>query len=197
LEKRLGPYHVDVARSLSHVGTALYELERYAEALAAHDLAQPIYEKTLGRHHVDVATSLNNIGTALCGLGRYSEALSAIQLAKRIFLTAYGLFYPHTATTLIHEATCHAHLQRLDDALRLYGEAKAVLSQLHGASSVPVLQVLLRIVGLQARTNERDASFSLREAERISRHHDGACESEIQRLVAETVGRGYYHSGDL
>ena len=85
-----------MAIDLNHVGRALSDLGRPAEALPLHQRALHIDEAALGPDHPRVATDLSYVGRALAGLGRAAEALPPRQRALRIREAALGPDHPLT-----------------------------------------------------------------------------------------------------
>ena len=59
--KTLGPYHPQVAKTLSNLGEVYRRQARYAEAEPYLQGAIAVLQRTLGDHHPQMATSLNNL----------------------------------------------------------------------------------------------------------------------------------------
>jgi tetratricopeptide (TPR) repeat protein len=69
--------------ALNNLGAALQEVQRFKEAITAHQDAATIYRETGDRH--GQGSALVNLGVALRNVGRFEEAITADQDAAAIF----------------------------------------------------------------------------------------------------------------
>jgi eukaryotic-like serine/threonine-protein kinase len=75
-EAEHGHAHADVAGALNSLGIVYLDLERSADAEAAHRRALELRRELLGPDHPHMAASLNNLAAALQNQGRLDEAES-------------------------------------------------------------------------------------------------------------------------
>lgn len=122
-EKSVGAAHPLVADAQSTVGNALARLERYDEAIEAHEKALEVRRSVLGDDHLKVAESRNNLGSVLDEAGRYAEAAPVLRRALAGYEAAFGADHPNTASTrtnlglaLLHEGDAEAALEALAPA---------------------------------------------------------------------------------
>ena len=83
-EENVGPYHHDVATSLSNLALLYYAQGHYSQAEPLNKRALKIYEKALGPDHPDVATSLENLAGLYRATNRDKEAEPLEERAARI-----------------------------------------------------------------------------------------------------------------
>ncbi|MGW8886630.1 tetratricopeptide repeat protein [Streptomyces sp. NPDC055749] len=69
----------------NNLGLALQNVDRYEEAMTAHETARTIYQTTGAQHSEGKAW--NNLGTALHLLGRHAEAITAYETARTLHRT--------------------------------------------------------------------------------------------------------------
>ncbi|MEV7372992.1 tetratricopeptide repeat-containing serine protease family protein [Streptomyces sp. NPDC090301] len=96
-----GSEHPDLAASLSHLGTQLFDAGMRAEGLAYTERAVEIKEQLASddpAHESDLAGYLSNLGIRLDGVGRAAEALATTDQAMEIFRRSV------TGHSVAHEA---------------------------------------------------------------------------------------------
>lgn len=130
-EQTVGEAHPLVADARSTVGNALARLERYDDAIDAHETALELRRAALGDGHLKVAESRNNLGSVLDEAGRYAEAAPVLRSALAGYERSFGPEHPNTASTRAN----------LGLALLHGGDAKAALEAL-----VPAEEALARVL---------------------------------------------------
>ena len=78
-EEAHGPRHAEVARDMSHVGNAYYELGRFDEAFDTFTEAHALEAHLLGAGHAHTATALASLGLVLVAQQKWAEALPLLE----------------------------------------------------------------------------------------------------------------------
>jgi serine/threonine protein kinase/tetratricopeptide (TPR) repeat protein len=129
-ERTLGPRHLEVARALSDVGSALAELGRAQESITYFDRARRLTAELLGPDHPQVAVYLVDRGEALNALHLYDEALDdnrrALEIWKAAGASGFSLATGDTALaeSLLGLDRTREATEHLEEALRLHEESK-------------------------------------------------------------------------
>jgi tetratricopeptide (TPR) repeat protein len=121
-QQTLGDDHLEVARSLGNVGSALEDLDRVEESVTYFDRARRLAVKLLGPDHPQVAEYLVERGEALNALHLYQEALEDNHHAVAIWQAA-GASRFQLACGLTGLAESLMGLQRPRDAVTYLEEA--------------------------------------------------------------------------
>jgi tetratricopeptide (TPR) repeat protein len=108
-QKRLSPYHPDLATSYNNIGTASRRMGDYSKALSSYEKALAIRQQSLAPDHPDLASSYNNIGIVYDNMGDYPKALSSYEKALAIRQQSLPLYHPDLAGSynnigLVYEA---------------------------------------------------------------------------------------------
>lgn len=106
LRERMDASPRDIAFSHHNIGSALYRLGRYSEALEEHKKALKLRED----NHLqkpDIAASLNWIGNDLLQLGRLEEAKKSLEESLNIRKTILGERHPDLAWALMSLSEYH------------------------------------------------------------------------------------------
>lgn len=88
------------ASALSRRVVALYNRQKYEEALPLAKRAAEIRRKLLGEDHVTVADDLINLGTVQMALKKYGDADSSLGRALQVYEKAFGSDNPALYTVL-------------------------------------------------------------------------------------------------
>ena len=144
----LGPSHPDVASTLTNLGNALHDMDRFDEALATYYEALALREATLGPDHPDVAVTLNNLGALHNTRGRGDEALAVLLRAQDIWARALGPDSPTLFNAGMNIANIYFAQDQRDRSLavleQLFARAERVLPQDH-----PLRLTLINNLGVQ------------------------------------------------
>lgn len=124
-EKKLNASVRDLAFSHHNVGSALYRLGQYDEALKEHSEALRLREDS-HQQKPDIAASLNWIGNDLIQLGRLPEAKENLEKSLAIRKKALGEHHPDLAWALISLSEYHEKMGELSRAVQLMQEAYAI-----------------------------------------------------------------------
>ena len=100
VEKLHGPYHHDVAISLSNLAFILTTQGQYAAAEPLYRRSLVILEKVLGPDHIELAQRLNNLAFVLNEQGQYSDAEPLYRRSLAITEKALGPVHPDLAASL-------------------------------------------------------------------------------------------------
>jgi serine/threonine protein kinase len=98
--KALGPDHLDVATTLSDLGTVAWRKGDFAKSKSLQEQALAIREKRLGPDSKEVASSLHNLGTLNYSQGNYSDARRLLERALAIREKVLGPEHADVASTL-------------------------------------------------------------------------------------------------
>jgi tetratricopeptide (TPR) repeat protein len=93
-EKRYGPEHMAVARSLTELALVLRDLEEPARARPLLERALAICEKRYGPDHWEVAIFLSNLARVLRDLGEAARARPLLERALAIDDRTFGPAHP-------------------------------------------------------------------------------------------------------
>ena len=128
-QKRLGPEHISVARTLDGIATVYIDQGKLEDAYDLDRQALTIAEKALGATHPSLTIFLNNMGNCLLFLGRYTEALESLERALDIATTTMGPEHPATIAPLDTLGEVLTALGRYDEALGALARAQANLDK--------------------------------------------------------------------
>jgi tetratricopeptide (TPR) repeat protein len=131
-ERRFGPEHLEVAKTLGILGGILQALGRDRKALDLARRALQIKERELPSDSLEVAQSVLAESSALDDLGRWSEALAGYQQAIPVAeehlpseSLSLGIFWGNLANTRLHLGDISEALELQEKALRLEQQADA------------------------------------------------------------------------
>src|SRR6266540_4067045 len=125
-EKRLGPDHLEVARSLNNLAHIYYIRGDYAKAEPLYQRALVIREKALGPDHLEVADSLNSLSTLYWMKGDYAKSELPQQRALAIREKMLGPDHPDLATSLNNVAGIYNFKGDYAKAEQLYQRSLAI-----------------------------------------------------------------------
>jgi tetratricopeptide (TPR) repeat protein len=154
---------LDVAESLSRLGTLYRKQGRYRRAEPLIKRALAIRETQLGPEHPDTAQSLNNLALLYQLIGRYDAAEPLYVRALAIYETQLGLEHPDTATSLNNLARLYKLIGRYDAAEPLFERALAIRETQLGPEHPDTAQSLNNLAGLYYSIGRYDAAAPLYE----------------------------------
>jgi tetratricopeptide (TPR) repeat protein len=120
----LGPYHMDVARSLGCVAKALVKLSESRVAVLKFGEAARIYEACDSTHHFDALSNSQSMAALLADLGDYTKAEARYEYVIGIRRSLHGNMNPSVARTLNDYAVVLAKHGKISDAIVQYQEAR-------------------------------------------------------------------------
>ena len=123
---KLGPDHVEVARTYHNMGTLHRDLGDYQQAKEYYERALSMQLNKLGSDHVNVACTYHNIGTLHRDLGDYQEAKRYYQRALFIRLNKLGPHHVNVACTYHNIGTLHRDLGDYQQAKEYYERALSI-----------------------------------------------------------------------
>ena len=119
-------------QDLNNQVEALYQKERYEEAVPFLAKAVKISQEVFGEVHPSTATSYNNLGSLYKALGKYEEALSLYQKTLAIQQEVLGEKHPETVTSYNNMGDLYEALGKCEEALPLYQEALTIQQEVLG-----------------------------------------------------------------
>ena len=96
---KLGPHHVDVAKTYHNMGNLHHHLSDHQQAKQYYERALSIRLNKLGSDHVNVASTYHNMGNLHHDLGDYRQAKQYYERALSIRLKKLGSDHVHVART--------------------------------------------------------------------------------------------------
>jgi len=111
-ESSLGPKHVEVARTLCHMGSLLTNMRSLQGAQETIRKTLSIQESVLGMKHVDTATSYLKLGNCFYCSGDQEAAANAYHEAQEIFESTLGAGHPDSIA-------CRQHYSMAQKAAKL------------------------------------------------------------------------------
>ena len=124
--KKLGPDHVEVARTYHNMGTLHRDLGDYQQAKEYYERALSMQLNKLGSDHVNVACTYHNLGTLHRDLGDYQEAKAYYQRALFIRLNKLGPDHVNVSCTYHNIGTLHRDLGDYQQAKEYYERALSI-----------------------------------------------------------------------
>jgi len=158
----LGPYHPDVAQSLTDLALLYLGQGKYERVEPFHQRAHTIFECALGPAHHHVATSLNNLAKLYLAQGRYEAAEILMQRALAIREQVQGPDHPDVANSLHHLADLAAAQGKYIEAEELYRRALNMREQSLGLTHPNVAETLhewARLYHTQGRDEQAEPLF--------------------------------------
>ncbi len=149
-QKRLGPDHISVARTLDGIATVYIDQGKLEDAYDLDKQALSIAENALGATHPSLTIFLNNMGNCLLFLGRYEEARVSLERALQIAEQTLGPEHPGTIAPLDTLGGVLLSLGRYDEALIFLGRARSNLDKA-GRKDNPDYATVLNDIGEVAR----------------------------------------------
>jgi len=127
LEKRLGPRHLAVGKTLDAMALVYFNLGKLEEARSFDEQAVSINEEVCGPVHPMVAIALNNLGNALWRLGRYEDARVSLERSLDIVVHTVGPDHVDAFVALDSIGSVLTSMHREDEALVVLKRARAIL----------------------------------------------------------------------
>jgi tetratricopeptide (TPR) repeat protein/predicted Ser/Thr protein kinase len=125
-EASLGPYNLEVATSLDHLGVTLVTLGHTVEARAYVERALAIRVQLLGPEHQRVAGTLDNLAVVMHAEGKYDEARATLERSLAIWRSVLGPDHIDVALPLsnlgavqLEQNDCAAALETFKAALAI------------------------------------------------------------------------------
>jgi CHAT domain-containing protein/Tfp pilus assembly protein PilF len=132
LERRLGPDHPDVSKSINGLAIIHTYKGEYSKAESLFQRALAIREKAFGPEHPDVAASLNNLALLYTNMGDYARAEPLQQRALAAREKALGPEHPDVAISLNNLAILYNYLGDYAKAEPLHQRALAIREKAFG-----------------------------------------------------------------
>jgi len=148
LEKKLSPYHPDIASSLNNLAEIYKAQGKYLKAEPLYKRALEIDEMVSGLDHPNTATSLNNLAKLYCVLGKYLEAEQLHKRSLEIKEKVLGPDHPSVATSLNNLAGLYYSQGKYLDAEPLYKRALEISEKVLGPDHPDVATSLNNLAGL-------------------------------------------------
>ncbi|KAJ7390193.1 hypothetical protein OS493_026703 [Desmophyllum pertusum] len=182
LLEKLGPEHVDVARTYNNLGSVHSKLGEPQREKECHDRALAILLKKLGPEHVDVATAYSNLGTVHRNLGELQQAKEYYDRALDIRLKSLDLS--------INLGIVHSDLGELQQAKEFYDRALAIRLKKLGPEHVDVATTY---------SNLAVEHSALGDQQQAKDYHDRALAIYLKKLGPEhvDVARVYNNLGHI
>lgn len=115
-KQAFGPTHINVAITLTDLGTFETERGRHERAVAHFEQAMAMVEPVLGVDHLFLAPMLFRYAEAKQKQDRYEEALALYERTMRILERHYGPEHPRLAQVFINASRCASKLKRKSEA---------------------------------------------------------------------------------
>jgi tetratricopeptide (TPR) repeat protein len=161
--ERLGPEHLESARSFNDVARTHHSLWELAIARSQYERALRILEKVVGRDQPETAAVLDNLGVLLLDLEQFAEAEPLIRRALTIRQTKLGPRHPHTAASL-HNLALYVQSQgKKEEALSLNRSALDIREKALGPEHRDTALSLSQISAILTRLGQNDAARQLDE----------------------------------
>jgi serine/threonine protein kinase/tetratricopeptide (TPR) repeat protein len=166
----LGPEHLDVATSLSHLGEVANLKGDYARSELLLREAFKLRRKLLGKEHADVAESLDNLGAFLLNQGNFNEAESLLREALVMRRKLFGAEHKDVAESLTNLGRLMLDTDKLKEAESLYRQALGMRRKLFGPEHPLVASCLMELgVILVKQGDSKEAETLSREALSMNR----------------------------
>jgi CHAT domain-containing protein/Tfp pilus assembly protein PilF len=193
LRQTLGPEHVEVATSLSSLGSLYLEAGQYAKAEPPLQEALSIRRRALGNAHPDVAACLLNLGVLYLSSHRYEQARASFREALGVSETLEGGSHPLHAAALNNLALLHQTLGEYPQAEPLYERALEIRRQALGESHPDFCASLSNLALFYQLTGQFDKAQRLfAQAAETTRNVGGAGTRQYAGSLTNLAG--LYHS---
>lgn len=120
------------AQALTGLGELLVELNRYDEADAAYNEAEPIARAEYGPDDAEVARILDDRGKLAYSRHQYDVGIALMQQALTIRKARFGPHDSRVAATLGNLGSSYYQLGRIDEAMKAFGEALPIYEAVFG-----------------------------------------------------------------
>ena len=163
-ERRFGPDHPDVVRSLNNLGALYASMEHYADALPFHERVRKTYERTLDPLHPYLAIAYSNLAEDYWKLGRFAEAESLFHRALAMKEQRLTPGNPSIAYTLQSLAGLLRDEGKLAEAEVTYRRALDIRVHALGPANDDVIETsnaLAAMLRTRGRTREADSLTTL------------------------------------
>ena len=132
------PNHPDIARALSHLGTAWGTFGDATKAIPYFNRALAIFKQRYNENRLDIASTLMGLGTAWGTLRHATKAISLYQCALGIYEQVYQETpHPSIATTLNNLGTALGTLGHATQAIYCFNRALVIYKQIYQAMPYP------------------------------------------------------------
>lgn len=133
---------LDLAQSYNNLGSVLYALESYCEALEYQERALKIWERVLPAEHSDLAASYNNVGTTCMSLGYQEKGLEYHLKALAIRENNLSAEHPNLAMSYSNVGSVYRSLGDYSKALEYHEKALRIREAILPADHPDVAQSL-------------------------------------------------------
>ena len=140
-----GENHVNVARTLHNLATAIGALGDPKKQKALLEQALIINKNHYGENHVEVANTLHNLATAIGALGDYQKKKALLEQALIINKKHYGENHVEVATTLENLANAIGALGDHQKEKALLEQALIINKKHYGENHVEVARTLYNL----------------------------------------------------
>jgi serine/threonine-protein kinase len=155
------PHQIDVAQTLSWLGTVYRMLQRYGEAERYFRESIAIKERELGADHRDLSPQVNALGQVLRDTDRPAEALPVLERGLAIRMRTLGPQHLETAQSMEDLARALQNMGRLAEAESLHVRTLAIRRQLVGSRHVSLARTLSPLAWIHITRGERARGDSL------------------------------------
>jgi len=131
-EKLLGPDHLHLAPSFTHLARVAYDAGNYTKAEAMFQKALSLSEKGLGPDHTGITYHLNDLAMLYCTTGEYAKGESLYRRAISIHEQKAAMGQPAAREALFGLARCFAAQGRSGEAVRFQSQASQLEEQYLG-----------------------------------------------------------------
>jgi tetratricopeptide (TPR) repeat protein len=179
--------HARTAESLNNLGSLLFQMGRYDEALKEFQLALPIYKQIYKDEHPELAALLNNLGRSELMAGHVSDAEPLLRQALVMTQRTEGEDHDDLVPTLNSLAMIDAYQGNLQGARDELAWAERIACNQDHSDILD--QVLLNDADLNAETGAIDTSSALLEKSKklLQRNYPTSAENAWRLAVWDSV----------
>jgi serine/threonine protein kinase/tetratricopeptide (TPR) repeat protein len=146
-EQLSGPSHLDLASTLTGLGSVFYQRGEFAKAEESYRRALAIRRERLGADSPEVALTLSRVAVTLGRVGRDAEAEPLILEAVRIQEKSFGPVHAQVAAELNNLASLYGRQGRLKEAAAILERTLAIRQKIFGPTH-PNVAIAFRNIGL-------------------------------------------------
>ncbi|XP_077991343.1 TPR repeat-containing protein DDB_G0287407-like [Glandiceps talaboti] len=145
-QAELAEDHRLIGDTYNNMGSLLFGMKKFTEAIGYLDKAVKIYEVSyFGTFHPDLAGALNNLAICYRNLKEMDKAEPLYERAYDMTIKAYGDKHPDVAEKLINWGVFHQCQAHYDTALGMYKRAMSIYKEVFGDEHIQTLFVMENI----------------------------------------------------